>query len=187
LYSVSLSHVLHPVPQQGGILKRISTETGAWSVAAPSEVATELNRRFPLMERSGHYVTFLYGILELANLRFRYVRAGHPGPLWISGPDAHVCDEGGDIPIGVMEDAEYHDIEVQLAHGDVLLLLTDGVLETRCPQGDNFGVARVLEVAQLAAAGGARHTIDALHYSLEAFRKHEPQRDDVTVLALRAD
>jgi len=185
LYAVSLSHVLHPVAQQGGLLKRMVAETGGWSLTQPSEVAAELNRRYPLIERSGHFVTLLYGILELDSLRFRYVRAGHPGPLWLSGDAARCCEEGGDVPIGVMEDATYHDVEIQLERGDVLLLLTDGVLETRSPQGETFGVERALERARRGAPHGAGATIDSLRAGIEDFRKDAPQRDDVTAVALR--
>ena len=105
LHSVSLSQVLNPFPQQGGIMKRAGADGSPSTVTSPCEVAAELNRRFPLVAQSGQYFTFLYGILDLPTLRFCYVRAGHPGPIAVSRGRARFHDEGGGVPIGVVDDA----------------------------------------------------------------------------------
>ncbi len=181
LHSVGLSRVLCPAPEQGGILMREGAPL------APAEVAGELNRRFPPLERSGQYLTLLYGLLELRSLRFRYARAGHPGPLRIHRGSARFHDEGGGIPIGIAPDAVYRDQELQLTPGDLLLLFTDGVHETVNERGEEFGVARLLEAAGAASRLGAVRGLDSLRASLDEFRKAEPQRDDVTLLALEVE
>src|SRR5262245_45773993 len=178
LHSVGLSRVLCPAPEQGGILLRDGVPLD------PAEVAGELNRRFPLLERSGQYLTLLYGILDLRSLRFRYVRAGHPGPLRVHRGSPRLRDEGGGIPIGIAPDAVYRDQELELAPGDLLLLFTDGVHETVDEGGEEFGAARLLEAARAASGLGAARAVDALRSRLDEFRKGEPQRDDVTLLAL---
>ena len=80
LLSVSLSRALVPFPQQGGILKRDLDVPPFYEIVPPAEVAAELNRRFQLIEQSGRFCTFLYGVLHLPTRRFRYVSAGHPDP-----------------------------------------------------------------------------------------------------------
>jgi sigma-B regulation protein RsbU (phosphoserine phosphatase) len=182
LHSVSLSHALHPLPHQGGILKRRADDGPGWGVCEPKRVARELNRRFPLIERSGHFATFLYGVLDVPTRRFRFVRAGHPGPLHLAKGGARCVDEGGGVPIGVAEEAEYADQEIQLAAGDTLVLLTDGVAETRSPLEEEFGLPRVLHTLELTK--GARDAVDELCRELRDFRGDEPARDDVTVVAL---
>lgn len=182
LHSVSLSHVLHPLPHQGGILKRLGEESGGWGVREPRAVALELNRRFPLIERSGHFATFLYGVLDVPARRFRYVRAGHPGPIHVARGGTRAVDEGGGVPIGVDADAEYDDQTIQLEPGDTLLLVTDGVAETRGPRKEDFGVQRVVRAVE--GAKGARDAVDSLCARLGDFRGGRPARDDVTVVAL---
>jgi sigma-B regulation protein RsbU (phosphoserine phosphatase) len=181
LHSVSLSRALGPSPEQGGILMRDG------ELLPPCEVARELNRRFPSLEQSGQYLTLLYGILDLGSLVFRYARAGHPGPIRVHRGSARLCDEGGGIPIGVAFDAIYHDQELELAPGDLMLLVSDGVHETTSESGELFGFDRLLEAAGAAGALGAQRAVEALRSRLDEFRKPVPQRDDLTLLALEIE
>jgi sigma-B regulation protein RsbU (phosphoserine phosphatase) len=178
LHSVGLSRVLRPASEQGGILMR----DGA--LRAPCEVAAELNRRFPLLEQSGQYLTLLYGILDLPSLRLRYVSAGHPGPLRVHRGVARLHDEGGGVPIGVAADASYSDQELALAPGDLLFLFTDGVHETVNARGEEFGIGRLLEAAGAAGPLGVARGLEALRLRLDEFREDAPPRDDVTLLGL---
>jgi sigma-B regulation protein RsbU (phosphoserine phosphatase) len=184
LHSVALSHVLHSHPQQGGLLKRIDGQGKSFSLTPPVEVAWELNRRFPLIERSGHYFTFLYGMLDLSTRRFRWVCAGHPGPVLIRRDGARYLDGGG-VPIGVTPEATWTESVVVLAPGDAVVLLSDGVLETFDVDGEQFGLERVLRVVGNSVGRGIETTVTGLRLALEEFRKGEPQRDDVTIVGLR--
>lgn len=187
LHSVSLSHVLHPNEQHGGILKRVSPDASVAQLVPPAEVARDLNERFPLIERSGHYFTFLYGILELSTRRFRYVRAGHPGPLHVSGAKVRSLVRDGGVPVGVDADATWEDHEIQLESGDQLVLFTDGLFENTDEEGEEFGEARILDVVRRHAALPIERAVEALRLALADFCKNEPPRDDVTIVGLRID
>ena len=58
-------------------------------LVSPAEVAARLNTRFQMDTSPGamQYFTFVYGILNTHTCDFRYVSAGHPGPLHVR-PDA---------------------------------------------------------------------------------------------------
>jgi sigma-B regulation protein RsbU (phosphoserine phosphatase) len=185
LHAVSLAHALHPHAQQGGLLLGPEGPAGAGVPLAPSEVAAELNRRFPLIERSGQYVTFLYGVLELSSRRFRWVRAGHPPPIRLGPDGAAQCDGPAGIPIGVTADAAWRDGELVLRPGEGVLLVTDGALEARDPRGEAFGLPRLLEAA--GRDGSIQTVVNGLRDALHGFRKHAPRRDDVTLAGLKLD
>jgi sigma-B regulation protein RsbU (phosphoserine phosphatase) len=189
LHSVSLTHVLRPLPGQSGFLRRLGPggPDAGWEIPPPSDVAAELNRRFPLMEISGHYFTFLYGILDLETRRFRYVRAGHPSPVLVAADGVRVCEDGGDLPVGVTDEARYRDVEIELAPGDSLVLFTDGVTEATDDSGEEFGLGRVLEALRGAPSRGIQRTVHALGLALEEFRKLETRRDDVTVVGMQVE
>jgi len=184
LQSVTLSHVLTPFDQQGGILKRIGGESGRYEVTSPPEVARRLNRAFPLIERSGQFFTFLYGILDVETRIVRYVKAGHPGPIVVTRDGARCLEKGGGIPIGIMPDAEYEEEQVALSAGDSLVFYTDGVLETLSPQREAFGLDRMIQIIG-GVAGGISERIRALQLNLDAFGLGEPRRDDVTFVGFQ--
>jgi sigma-B regulation protein RsbU (phosphoserine phosphatase) len=183
LQSVTLSHVLTPFDQQGGILKRISERSGRYEVASPAEVARRLNREFPLIERSGQFFTFLYGILDVETRVVRYVKAGHPGPIVVSRDTARCLEKGGGIPIGILPDAEYEEDQVELSSGDSLIFYTDGAFETFNAQREIYGLDRMIRTIA-EAGGGISERLRALQLSIDAFGRGEPRRDDVTFVGL---
>ena len=152
------------------------------AVVAPCEVALELNRRYPLMEKSRQYLTFLYGIFDLSTLVFRYVRAGHPGPIQITDGCALSHDRGGGIPVGIAEDARYRDDVIALSPGDALVLYTDGVTETLNEDDEEFGLDRVLKTLSSAKGCGISQRLETLRKRLEEFGKGRRLRDDVTMV-----
>jgi sigma-B regulation protein RsbU (phosphoserine phosphatase) len=186
LQSVTLSHVLTPFDQQGGILKRINESSGRYEVTSPAEVARRLNREFPLIERSGQFFTFLYGILDVETRVVRYVKAGHPGPIVISRGGVRCLEKGGGIPIGILPDAKYEEEQLELSPGDGLVFYTDGVLETLNVQREAFGLDRMIQsIAE--ASGGVAERLRALRLSLDAFGRGSSLRDDVTFVGLEVD
>lgn len=186
LQSVTLSHVLTPFDQQGGILKRISGRSGRYEVTNPVEVARRLNREFPLMEQTGQFFTFLYGILDVETRVVRYVKAGHPGPIVISRDGVRCLEKGGGIPIGILPDAEYEEEQLELSPGDGLVFYTDGVLETLSVQREAFGLDRLIQTIS-ESGGGIAERLRALRLSLDAFGRGQPRRDDVTFVGLEVD
>ena len=187
LRSVSLSHALTPFDQQGGILKRIDTSRCAYEIVTPSEVAAELNRRFPLIEQSGQYFTFLYGVLDVSRGTFRYVRAGHPGPVVVRAGSATSVESSGGIPIGIDPEVEFPEHELQLDSGDMLLLYTDGVSEAVDVEGDEFGVGRLLGALTEAEASGVEARVSHLRTALAEWGKGARQRDDITLFGFQLD
>jgi len=53
------------------------------------------------------------------------------------GAVTHVLE--GDMPVGLMENAEFHLIERQLTTGSRVCILTDGISETENLAGEEFG------------------------------------------------
>ncbi len=186
LQSVTLSHVLTPFDQQGGILKRISGRSGRYEVTSPVEVARRLNREFPLMERSGQFFTFLYGILDVEARVVRYVKAGHPGPIVVSHDGVRCLEKGGGIPIGILPDAEFEEEQLELSPGDSLVFYPEGVLETLNVHQEVFGLDRLIQSIS-ESGGGIAERLRALRLSLDAFGRGEPRRDDVTFVGLEVD
>ena len=101
LLSFTLNHLLSPSIE--GALLVEETPAGP-DVVAPARVAERLNRQFP-MDRTRQYFTLVYGILDEASGRFRYVMAGHPAPVVLARDAPPAPLHGSGLPIGMIEHA----------------------------------------------------------------------------------
>jgi sigma-B regulation protein RsbU (phosphoserine phosphatase) len=101
----------------------------------------------------GQYVTAAYLFLDREAGVMRYSAAGHP-PL-LRGrrdePRAHELEENG-LPLGMMDVADYRQLEQRLHTGDRFLLYTDGLVDATNAAGEFFTVERVKDA--MAAGSG---------------------------------
>lgn len=187
LLSVNLCRVLTPWPEQGGVLK-IATPGEPDRINPPAEVARVLNRRFPVLDQSGQFFTFCYGIHHRHTREFRYVCAGHPGPILMNRDSTQDHNDVKGIPIGISDDFDYEEATLRCEPGDCVVLFTDGVHETENPNRDMFEISGILQ--SLDRARLARQPIQAAIQTLQddvtAFAQGETQDDDVTILGMQA-
>lgn len=135
---------------------------------SPAEVLNGLNRR--LVGRiDGGFATCVVarirpdGSVAIAN-------AGHLAPFR-NGEELPVA---GSLPLGVMADARYDELDLHLREGDSLVFYTDGVVEARNEAGELYGFNRTS--ALVATANNVEEIVEAAC----AFG----QQDDITVLRL---
>lgn len=186
LLSVSLSRVLNPYPQQGGILKRFTTGTRGYQIPSPAEVAADLNRRFPVMRQSGQFFTFIYGILNIHSLEFSYTRAGHPEPIFIRDGKTQPNTGTSALPIGISDDVTYQDTSVTLQPGDTMLFFTDGFEEALNQNREELGRQRMIEALknQNGDHCSAEDAIETLKTLVATHTEGRQQLDDMTMVGL---
>lgn len=185
LLSVSLSRVLTPYIEQGGILKRYAADHRHRKIVAPGEVAGLLNLRFPVMSQTGQYFTFLYGILDTDTRTFRFVRAGHPYPIVIKGSEVAFFENAGNLPVGIMDNVHYHEGVIQLAQGDKIILYTDGMPEATDPRREQFGSDNIQRVLSSYPGDPIENDIQSLHRHVKDFAEDHPLSDDLTILGFQ--
>ncbi|WTW95952.1 SpoIIE family protein phosphatase [Streptomycetaceae bacterium NBC_01309] len=109
------------------------------------------------------------------------VRAGHQHPAVVGRAGTLLVDVPGGLPLGIDTDARYPATELVLELGDVLVLCTDGLVESRGLSLDD-GVAWMLETLE----HGRGMTPDGLAGHLIARRTGE-LGDDIALLLARYD
>lgn len=125
--------------------------------------------------------------LDLETLRLSYVNAGLPEPLLRSSQGTRfLATEDPRYPLGVRPSEEYRESQGQLEVGDVLVLYSDGLAESRSPRGDVYGYdALAAHLAALPASLGSQEILDALHADAARFRGSAAPQDDVTSIVVR--
>ncbi len=173
----------HAPPEPSSILVRDGNVPDRPEITPPAEVADHLNRLFPFDPATGQFTTMIYGILDAVTGEFRYVSAGHPGPVHLPAGTGPVMLESDGSPIGLAKDA-YEERSVRLAAGDRLYLYSDGVPEAMDPVGEQFGYARLLQAIGRGGSEPLQENVAALLGEIERWRGAASAQDDIAILAV---
>jgi sigma-B regulation protein RsbU (phosphoserine phosphatase) len=134
-------------------------------------------------------MTFFYSILDTRTGILTYANAGHLHPyLYRASTGAVEILPSASYPLGVRSNASYPEKQVQLYPGDLLVFYSDGIIEAKSPEGEEFGFDRLEGyVRTLGAHSADRFVRDLLtEWRQFAFEgKEQPTEDDVTVVAVK--
>ncbi len=133
----------------------------------------------------GRFATAQLGRLDSRTGELSWVNAGHPAPLLVRG--ARVVGEltgAATRPVGFGGAAPQVHTE-QLQPGDRVLFFTDGVVEERLHDGEQFGEGRLHELIEQTTADelAAAETVRRLSHALMAARNGRTS-DDASLLLL---
>jgi PAS domain S-box-containing protein len=137
------------------------------------------------------FVTLVFAHLDPAARTLIYSNAGHP--------PAFVLDATGEVKarlgctgcfLGIAPEGEFPVADpVHLTPGDVVVFVTDGVLEAMSPEpgGTTFGSGRALAVVRANRHRSARDIVAALCGAALEFYQGEPQHDDLTAVVIKVE
>jgi len=162
----------------------------AFQLGADLETAfREVNDRLAATLPDGRFITAFVGLLDAATHRLRFLSAGQaPVLLWRAASGD--CEVHGptSFPFGAMPIRQLRPpVVLELAPGDVLALLSDGVYETEDPRQQLFGRERVERILRERSGDSAAAIAAQLLTTLRAFADGAPQHDDITMLLLRRE
>ncbi|MBU3741162.1 MAG: serine/threonine-protein phosphatase [Candidatus Kapabacteria bacterium] len=129
---------------------------------------------------------FLCELTSSSNGLVLYVNAGHCPPLHYSAADG-TCrglQPTGGI-LGIVEEQKFHVENINMDHGDVLLLFTDGISEAQDVHGTIFGEARLRTFLAEHHQSDARQIALALMDDVVTFSAGARYTDDRTVVVIR--
>ena len=131
----------------------------------PAQVLAHLNR--VLYGQVGGFVTCSATLIEKGGA-MTAANAGHLPP-YRNGEDLPVPNS---LPLGIVAEASYDEMRFELACGDRLTFISDGVVEARNAKGELLGFDRMVAMATQPAA----------HIAQTA--QNWGQDDDITVLTV---
>jgi sigma-B regulation protein RsbU (phosphoserine phosphatase) len=156
----------------------------------PIEVLGPINRIFVHNIHFNTFVTLFLAHFDPATRRLTYANAGHNPPLVYcpkpNGREAITWLRPTGAAVGLVEEAQFRSETLTLAPGDVLLLYTDGVTESRNPGQEQFGEHRLAELVQEGAGLPANELVRGLRQAMQDFSAGQPLDDDTTIVACKA-
>jgi serine phosphatase RsbU (regulator of sigma subunit) len=86
-------------------------------------------------------------------------------------------------PLGVTPDLEAGEARVQLHSGDMLIMVSDGILEARDARGVEYGLSRLSRRIR-TARGNTDDVVKSILADIDAHSQDQGQGDDMTILAM---
>jgi sigma-B regulation protein RsbU (phosphoserine phosphatase) len=160
--------------------------TTALSRPSPSAALQLANRLMLQGRKADLFLTAFYAVLNTESGRMAYTSAGHNPPLWVRQGGGRVEElKASGIVLGIFEDVELEEREIEVAPGDYLIFYTDGVTEAMNPSFVPFDQER-LEAASTTSAGrSAQGVLNAIVSAVRSFTGDIPQSDDLTIFVVR--
>jgi phosphoserine phosphatase len=164
---------------------RIAFRLGASLETAFTQVNNQLASTLP----PDRFITAFIGLMDAAQHRLRF-HSGGQGPIlhFRAATGECVRYKPTSFPLAAMPVTTLRPaVTIDLAPGDLVLLLSDGIYEYRSIDGEEYGEERVCVLAREHHRSSMRELSDRLLAQVRAFARGAPQEDDMTIVMLKRE
>jgi sigma-B regulation protein RsbU (phosphoserine phosphatase) len=158
---------------------------------SPARILQHLNYvMYTDLENSNRFVTLFYSEYDPKTHILSYSNAAHNPPLlWRAATQSlHRLDTLGML-IGLHDNSQYDDAQVQLHPGDVVIYYTDGFTDAANGTGDRFDEDNLVRAIQQSCQrdSSPQEILDALFDRLQKFiGPGKRNGDDMTLIVMKA-
>jgi phosphoserine phosphatase RsbU/P len=153
------------------------------------DAVVQVNNQLADWLADDRFITAFIGLLDPRTHRLRYHSAGQ-------APILHFQAAAGDcalykptsFPLGAMRLASLRPaVDLDMAPGDMLVLLSDGIYEYQDAGGEDFGVERVRAILRGHQWKPVADLAAVLLDAVKTFARGAAQQDDITVVLVKRD
>ncbi len=171
-------------------MARLTSELRSRAAIArtPARLLRRVNQEIAALGDDGMFATLVYCIYDLESRSLVFTNAGHCVPLLRRGNRVFPlqAERAHTPPLGVTPELDAGEARVQLCSGDMLIMVSDGILEARDARGTEYGLSRLSRRIR-TARGGAEDVVKAILADLDSHAQDQAQGDDMTIVAMAID
>jgi PAS domain S-box-containing protein len=159
---------------------RAFTETSS----DPGEILRKLNNALYADLNEYQYVTMLLVHLNSKKNIIKYAGAGHVPAYLINrvGEVEHILKSTG-IPLGYLKNEHNENCKIaDITPGNILVLLTDGIIEAQNMDENEFGYERILNLINCHRNETSEDIVGHVYREVCAFTQKSQPEDDITAL-----
>ena len=153
-----------------------------------AEVMTRANNQLCQGNEEMMFVTVFLGMLNIKTGRFIYVNGGHNPPIIYHHAErrCEYLNVKKNFVLGGMEDMHFVQQEIQLLHGDMIFMYTDGVNEAMNEKKEEYSSERLLNFMNKTNCDmNLTELLKAVKNDVAEHVGNAEQSDDMTMMALR--
>ena len=158
-------------------------------VTTPGKLLRGMNKAVCVTASNSLMMTAVIAVIDRTVNKMFLANAGHNYPFQYRSSDAAVAmlDGTGGFPLGFDMESDYNEIEIDFRCGDRLILYSDGIVEARNGEGEEFGYERFSLYALQNSGNSPESFRLGLLDEVRAFSGTESFEDDVTLLVVAAE
>lgn len=172
-------------------IARYTVRALAETATSPAETLVALNAALAQQRTERRFLTAIHLHLDeptpgCGPVRVKLARAGHPPPVLLrANGTATLLEEPKGMLLGVFDDVTIEEGTLELSPGDALVLYTDGVVEARAPDKEQYGYRRLQQLVSTCAGRTADGIARRVELAVSDFVGGGVD-DDLAILVLRA-
>ena len=155
---------------------------------SPKKMLVEINTFLVNHFESDTFATMVYSMIFPRKKQMRIVRAGHP-PAGLIRKNSVSWLETDGLGLGLAANEvltkTLKEQNKPLKKGDTLFFYTDGLIEARNAQGEEYGEDKLEKTLLELDTRNASEMLDEICSRLKTFTRGVPMHDDMTIVALR--
>jgi len=150
----------------------------------PAEMLATLNDALQERKLESQYVVMLFALWNDATRTLQVANSGAVQPILCrKGESSTVQAEG--FPLGLFPNAEYDELSVTTEPGDVLIFVSDGILDAENAENEMYGQERLTEILGSHREQPAHQIADAILADVSRFQGEQDRFDDETIVVLK--
>lgn len=166
------------------VMVKVGVASRAGWQASPGEILTDLNTELLESLKETHkYVTAYLAVFNLEEKSVHFANCAHHPTLLFRDQEFYGLDTKGRI-LGLFDDIEVEERQISLKKGDLFVLYTDGMIETRNPFEEEFGRKRLCDAIAAHRHLGAQGLCDKIVREVELFSYGADPKDDMSLMII---
>ncbi|MGD0295321.1 MAG: GAF domain-containing SpoIIE family protein phosphatase [Terracidiphilus sp.] len=150
----------------------------------PAEMLALLNDALQERKLESQYVTMLFALWNDESRTLQVANSGAVQPIFCRACEpVPVRAEG--FPLGMFSNVTYDELTVAAEPGDVIIFISDGILDAENAQGEMYGQERLAGLLCSHRDHPAQEIADAVLADVSRFQGEQERFDDETIIVLK--
>ena len=151
----------------------------------PGALLRDMNLKLLQLGIDNRFLALALALYDAGDRSLVLANSGLPHPFLVRRGEVRPIQVAG-VPLGLLPDRRYDEELLTLETGDVVVIATDGIDESRSAADEEFGVERVRETLERLYGGSASEIADGLLKASREWAGRSEPWDDSTVVVLKA-
>jgi sigma-B regulation protein RsbU (phosphoserine phosphatase) len=156
------------------------------TVLSSHEIVENVNNELGDRNPNQYFLTLFIGVLNITTGVMDYCNAAHNYPFLLHADGTlRTLSKSHGIPLGIYRNKIYKSNTIDLSKGDLMVLYTDGIINSRDKNGTLYGTEKLKDNLLTMNDYSSKEVVERLMGSIKNYEAEHPQSDDISIVALR--